>query len=261
VGRLLVTGGAGYLGSEVLRRARGAGWDLRATWWTAQPDVGDVEWVRADVRDAVAMAPAVAGVDAVVHTAYRQSDDAWSTNVDGSRTVAEAARAARLVHLSTDIVFGGGRGPYGEEDPPAPINDYGRSKAEAERLVLAAHPEAVVVRTSLLYGAAEPGPQERLARDGTTFFVDEIRSPTVVGDLADAILEIVALDASGPLHVAGADAVSRVEFAILLGADPDRIERARTTPDRPADVALDSSRARTLLSTRLRGVHEVLGDG
>jgi dTDP-4-dehydrorhamnose reductase len=248
VARLLVTGGAGYLGSEVVRRAVAAGWDVRATWWTSRPADRGVDWVRADVRDAV------------VHAAYRQSgDDAWSTNVDGSRAVAEAAGGARLVQLSTDIVFDGRRGPYREDDPTAPINEYGRSKAEAERLVAAAHPEAVIVRTSLLYGGAEPGQQERLASEGKTFFVDEIRSPTVVGDLADALLELVSLDVSGPLHVAGADDVDRYRFALLLGADPDRIERGYTTPDRAANVALDSSKARALLTTRLRGVREVLG--
>ena len=123
--------------------------------------------------------------------------------------------------------------------------------------VAEAHPEAAIVRTSLIYGGVEPGPQERLAREGTRFFVDEIRSPVHVGDLADALLELVGLDVSGPLHVAGADDVSRYDFALLLGATD--IEAASTTPDRAPDVSLDSSRARALLRTRLRGVYETLG--
>jgi dTDP-4-dehydrorhamnose reductase len=162
------------------------------------------------------------------------------------------------VHLSTDSVFDGARGRYREEDEPSPVNSYGRSKAEAERRIAALHPGATIVRTSLIYGGADPGPQERLAREGTRFFVDERRSPVQVGDLADALLELIELDVPGPLHVAGADDVSRYEFALLLGADPRRIEAAHTTPDRAPDVTLDSSRARSLLRTRPRGVHEVL---
>jgi dTDP-4-dehydrorhamnose reductase len=140
------------------------------------------------------------------------------------------------------------------------VNAYGRSKAEAERRVETLHPRATVVRTSLIYGGPEPGPQERLARDGKRFFVDEIRSPVQVKDLAIAILELVDADEAGPLHLAGADDVSRYELACLLGADPARIERGHTTPDRAPNVSLDSSRAAGILRTRLRGVREVLGN-
>jgi dTDP-4-dehydrorhamnose reductase len=216
-----------------------------------------VDWVRADVRDPAAMRAAARGCDAVVHTAYVQGEGAWEVNADGSRAVAEAAREARLVHLSTDLVFDGRRGRYTEEDPTAPVDEYGRSKAEAELRVARAHPEAVLVRTSLLYGG-QPGPQERLAREHRRFFVDELRSPVHVVDLADALLELAELPVAGPLHLGGADDVSRFDFAVLLGADPERLEAAHTDADRAADVTLDSSRAAAVLTTRLRGVYEVL---
>ena len=255
--RLLVTGGCGYLGRELVARAPGRGWIVRATWFE-RPPAAEAEWVRLDVRDAAAVRAAASGVDAVVHTAYRQHGNAAEVNAHGSETVAAAAAGKRLVHLSSDVVFRGDRGRYREEDEPDPVNDYGRSKAEAERRVAATHPGAVIVRTSLIYGGAEPGPQERLARENRRFFVDELRSPVHVGDLADAILELLTLDISGPLHVGGADDVSRFDFAVLLGADASQLEAAETTPDRAPNVTLDSSRAQALLTTRLRGVREVL---
>jgi dTDP-4-dehydrorhamnose reductase len=256
--RLLVTGGCGYLGRELVLRAPKRGWEVRATWFERPPQGGEADWVQADLRHAEAAWRAVEAVDAVIHTAYRQGAGEWEVNVEGSAAVAEAARGLRLVHLSSDVVFDGKRGRYREHDAPAPVNAYGRSKAEAERLVAELHGEATIVRTSLIYGGAEPGPQERLAAEGERFFVDEIRSPVQVGDLAEALLEVVALELPGPLHLGGADDLSRFDFAVLLGADPARIEPAHTTPERAPDVSLDSARAAGLLQTPLRGAYEVL---
>ena len=250
MGRLLVTGATGYLGRELVRRARAVGWELQTE--------------RVDVRDAAAVDALAARFrpDAVVHTAYRQDPpDAWSTNVDGSENVAQAARdaGARLVHVSTDVVFDGRKGaPYAEEAERTPLTDYGRTKAEAERRVAAVHPDALIVRTSLIVGGpgAEPSKHELAAEDETKeFFTNELRSPVQVGDLAAALLELAVLDLAGPLHVAGAEGISRHELAELVVGQPRRGVPGPTT--RPLDCRLDSTRARAFLRTRLRGVREV----
>ncbi len=219
---------------------------------------------RLDVRDPHAVAALLRALRpaAVVHTAYVQTGpDAWDVTAGGSAVVAAASAAvgARLVHLSTDVVFDGRAGrPYREDDPPAPLSDYGRAKAEAERQVAAADPGAVIVRTSLIYSGpgGPPGHQERAAVDpDATFYVDELRCPVQVDDLAGALVELCDHPASGPLHVAGADAVSRAAFAELVRGGP--VRQAPAPPGRPLDCRLDSSRAAALLRTPLRGIRAV----
>ena len=261
MGVLFVTGLRGYLGREL---ARACGWTVMGL-PDSSTDVRDAELVDAAVR---AAAPT-----AVVHTAYRRGgDDAREVNVDGAANVARSAAAcgARLVHLSTDLVFSGALGrPLREEDGVDPITDYGEQKADAEVAVAAACPGVVLVRTSLIYGGAKLSDHERFALDAAdgrtdaTFFTGELRCPIAVADLAAAVLELAARpDMTGPLHVAGADAVDRHEFAQLIarhhGRDPSALRSAPRPPDRPGDCRLDCSRAAALLTTRPRGVRDVL---
>lgn len=230
---LLVTGGGGYLGSELRRQAP----DALAPFRNAL-DVNDDGAV---MRYFLKHGPSV-----VIHTAYRMGDA--ETNVRGAHNVALAAHRvrARLIHLSTDLVFDGEQGaPYTEDDEPRPVTEYGRQKLEAEQLVARVHPEASIVRTSLLYGPPD-GPQELLARrEDVEFHHDEIRSPIRVRDLAAALLELAGLELSGVLHVAGPEALARSVFAERLKGAP--VRSRPTPPGRARNVALDSSRARGLL--------------
>ena len=270
--RLLVTGGSGHLGGELVRCAGDAGWEVCGT------SLRTPGHVRLDVRDAGAVEALVAELapDCVVHTAYVQDGpDAWATNVDGSANVAAAAaaRGVRLIHLSTDLVFDGRGGPYAEGDAVNPLLEYGRSKAAGERVVAERHPEATIVRTSLIYGGEALSRHERMILDvadgraDLAFFTDELRCPVHVSDLARALLALAGIDHAGPLHLAGADGVSRFELACLVAAANGReLARLRTTtsagmhPERPRDCRLDCSRAAALLGGPLPGVHEILGN-
>jgi dTDP-4-dehydrorhamnose reductase len=275
--RLFVTGLGGYLGHAVAAAASAAAAASEATGVSevsgtirTRPAPPGLLTFAIDVRDERAVAEAIAAArpDAVVHTAYVQHGaGAWTVNVDGSAAVARAARAAgiRLVHLSSDVVFPGDLGrPLREDDAPAPVNAYGKSKAAAEAAVAAADPGAVLVRTSLIYGGVEPSTYELRALDpAQTFYADEVRCPIAAGDLAAALVELAArADVRGPLHVAGAEAVSRLEFAQLIAAarghDPATVHGGSRPAGRPGDLRLDCARARSLLRTRLRGVREVL---
>ncbi|MCS6841696.1 MAG: sugar nucleotide-binding protein [Roseiflexaceae bacterium] len=275
---MLITGGSGFLGSALTDLARTQGWNVVATYHSRRPPTQGVHWEALDLRDGAATTALIEryAPDIVIHTAYRQEGpDMAAITVDGARAVAQGAYAvrARLIHLSSDVVFDGERiGRYSEADTPQPVTAYGAAKAAAERLVAAAHPAALIVRTSLIYGGPErPGRHEQFVLDvidgraEAIFFTDELRCPIEVGDLAAALLELATLNRSGILHVAGPDIVSRYEFACMVarafGRDPARV-RGGPSPAalrRPRNCALDSRIAQSVLTTRIRGVREVLG--
>jgi dTDP-4-dehydrorhamnose reductase len=275
--RLLITGGTGYLGSELLRHAPALGWEAVGTYFSQRPAAEPASWIPLDIRDRAAVAQAFESIhpDAIIHTAFRQDGpDLWAATAEGAGVVADMARrlGARLIHMSSDVIFDGERdGKYQEQDAPEPLTPYGRAKAAAERLVAEYHPGALVARTSLIYGGATLSKHEQLildAADGriaVDFFHDELRCPVVVGDLAQALLELAPGTLAGPLHLAGADVVSRYDFARMVATAHGRShERLRSVPSaasgmrRPRNCALDCSWAERLLQTRLRGVREFL---
>ena len=251
---LLVTGGSGFLGRHLLNGHASDEWELIAPSSTSM-DVRRRESTIAAITD---WKPT-----AIAHLAYRKGDR--PAIVDGSRHVAEAATAcgARLVHMSTDVVFPGRMAPYTERDEPFPLIDYGRDKLDADRAVLEACPTAVVVRTSLLYGTGELGHVQLDVRQALhadhrtsppTFFTDEYRCPVHVDDVAAAVARLASMpDVVGPLHVAGPEPLSRADFARRtarwLGLDPARVRTGTIAESglvRPARVVLDSAHATTL---------------
>lgn len=283
--RLLITGGSGFLGSHLRDAARDR-YETFATFFSRPFDGG----VRLDICDAPAVAEAFADIRpaVVIHTAYEKASH--DVIAAGSANVARAAQAhgARLIHLSTDLIFSGNKGAHGayrEDDAPDPLIPYGQAKHEAEKQVMTHAPGALMVRTSLIYGLDGSDAFSRFVLDGiqterpVTLFVNERRCPILVADLVQALLELVdiilnpapptadspAAPLCGPLHIAGEESISRYEFGALIaryhGYDTQYL--VATTSEaagmiRPKDCTLDTSKARKMLGTRLRGVSEVL---
>ncbi len=270
--KLLVTGGSGYIGARILQRAPKE-WKSAATYLTHRIISPSVAAFYMDVRDADAVNRLCADFrpDAVIHTAASMSGEAMmTTNVEGTRNVARAAAQcnARLIHLSTDVIFDGEHAPYTEDDDPAPITPYGESKARAEQVVKAEHANAVIARTSLVYGfdPMDPRTRQTIAGEMPRLFTDEYRCPIFVDDLADALIELVTNDFIGRVNVVGPQRLSRYEFGLKL-ARAFRVEpkfapalSASSPVPRPRDCALDISLAQKILSTRLRSVDQVLID-
>ena len=176
-------------------------------------------------------------------------EKALRVNRVGPHNLARGCRAlgAKLVHISTDYVFDGSKAtPYGEDDSPAPIQVYGASKRDGELAVLAETPDALIVRTSFLFGPGRSTFVDRVverARQGEKVraVLDWVNSPTYTVDLADIVVRLIAADAKGIVHAANTGSCSKFEFARaacrIAAVDDPPLE-----PIRLADLPLPARR-------------------
>jgi dTDP-4-dehydrorhamnose reductase len=261
--RLLVTGGGGQLGRDVVGVAAAAG-----------DDVIGADHVTLDVTDRDAVLGAITSwrPDVVMHCAAWTAVDAceadperaFTANAMAVRWVAEGCHHvdAHLLHVSTDYVFDGTLDrPYHEWDPPNPQSVYGASKRASELEARALGPDVTVIRTSWLCGEHGSNVVKTvlgLARrsEGSLAFVDDQRGcPTFTADLAP-VLRRLALDRrAGIHHVTNQGVVSWYEFAreilAAAGHDPARVRPIATAEldpprpaPRPANSVLDNAALR-----------------
>jgi dTDP-4-dehydrorhamnose reductase len=222
-------------------------------------DVTALNRANLDVTDLDTVRAAVAGHDVVINaSAYTRVDDAeshedeaFAVNATGAHNLAIAASevGAKLVQVSTDYVFeGSATSPYDESTPRNPISAYGRTKAEGERLALAANPDGTyIVRTAWLYGAGGPNFAKTMLRlaashDTVSVVNDQLGQPTWTGDLARQIVELLDADATpGVYHATNSGEASWFDFATeifrVTGLDPQRV-----TPTTSADYVRPAPR-------------------
>lgn len=264
--RLLVTGGAGFLGNHLLRQANQfvAAGTLHATPSTSLPgvtfhvcDLQNPEEVRI-LMDRLQP-------DVIIHAACSEQGKGIEAILPAAGLLAmqSTERNIRFIHLSTDQVFDGTSAPYTEESPTNPINPYGHAKAQAEALIRSLNPKATIVRTSLLYDLRTPDRQTvRLIEATKTgeryrLFVDELRCPIWVENLAEVLLEVATKNVPGILHLGGPESLNRWDLGMGLlqhfeitqtsNIQKGTIEESGLV--RPKNLTMISSRAKQLLRT------------
>jgi dTDP-4-dehydrorhamnose reductase len=272
VARILITGGSSYLGQHLVPLAT-LDHEIAYTYYLNDPFQSRAGF-ELDLRDKTAVSRLIATLkpDAIIHTAgSNRVVDMWNVILDGTTHVTEAAEQnnARLIHISSDVIFNGQDAPYDESAQPTPIHEYGRAKAEAEKIA-GAYDNHVVVRTSLIYGLQlmDRGTawmvQALQAGQAVTLFSDQRRNPVWAETLSRACLELATHEYRGILNVAGRQELSRAEFGLRM-LDWWQIGTRETLSVGesdmvrwPADCTMDLRRAEALLSTPLPGVDAVL---
>ena len=221
-------GGSGLLGQHLMREASTRGYRAHGT-FSSEPvshliplDVKDLRAIRdilSRVRPAVVV---VAAAMTSVDGCESHPDLAERVNSVAPGEIANATRklGARLVHFSTDYVFDGRSGPADETTPPSPINVYGRTKLEGERNVLAAAPDALVIRTCANFGWNRVRAKENSvtwilnglrAGKALPLFTDQRVSPSYVPHVARVAFDLLEKGESGIYHAASRGCLTRFE--------------------------------------------------
>lgn len=238
--QVAVIGASGLLGKYLLREWKG---DDVAGFGSKEVDICDAGQVNKLVDrvrpDWIVLAAAYTDVDGC----ESHQELAFQTNCAGAVNVAEAARdhGSRMLVVSTDYVFDGTKStPYETDDPRNPKSVYGKSKADAEMRVGQILPGACIVRTSWLFGVGGkcfPDTILKLAATRPELEVvnDQRGCPTYARDLARAIVQLCAKNATGIVHVTNAGDCTWFEFAseIIRQAGLNSVVRPTTTEKFP----------------------------
>lgn len=218
--KCLVTGAAGQLGQETVLALQAAGEVVigidRQELDFSQPDQV-AEAIAAHQADWVINCAAYTNVD----KAEQEQEQAFLVNRDSARAVAEgvAAYGGRLLHVSTDFIFGGEQShPYAEDDPANPLGVYGQSKWDGEQAVQDVMPDAAILRTAWVYGIHGHNfvkTMLRLAaeRDELRVVDDQIGTPAWTADISRALLSLTKADASGVFNFTNEGVASWYDFA------------------------------------------------
>src|SRR5947209_6173753 len=280
--RIVIPGAGGQVGSSLAAEASRQGRDVLAL-TSSQWDIADPRRAQQIVQagDVVINCAAYTAVD----DAERDRERAYAINAAGPEHIAQACEraGAQLVHISTDYVFDGDFGdaaprPYEPDDATRPLSVYGQSKLSGEQAVLAALPQAVVVRTAWVYtggnGKDFVAAMRRLAAgDGVIDMVDDqTGSPTYVADLVSALLEVADGGVAAPngiVHAANEGEVTRCGQARavfeFLGADPERVRPVSSDHNprparRPAYSALSDRQSQDAGLSPLRPWQDALAE-
>jgi dTDP-4-dehydrorhamnose reductase len=278
--KVVLLGAKGQLGTDLSLTLRSGGMDL--TELTHQDvDVCDHERVAQILSS---HSPDVIINTTAFHkleTCEERVDQAFSVNCYAVRNLALVSRAlgAKLVHVSTDYVFGGHQTkPYKEQDPLSPLNVYGVSKAAGEYFLRSLCPDHLIIRVSGLFGLAGASGKggnfvETMLRIGrergtVTVVTDQVLSPTYCPDVAETLLRLIKDRATGIFHVTNSNHCSWYEFArAIFELENARITVMPTTTSafgskvmRPAFSVLENARLKETGHPQLRSWHEALED-
>ncbi len=167
-----------------------------------------------------------------------ERESAWKLNVKAVEYLAETCRVldSRLIHISSDYIFDGKKGPYAENSKPNPLGYYGRTKLASENALKISGSMHTIIRTNVLYGAADSRPDfvrwvVDSIRSGKQIRIvtDQINNPTFIDDLVQAINKVIEFNKLGVYNIGGREFLSRFKFTEII-ADYFNLDKSLIFP-------------------------------
>jgi dTDP-4-dehydrorhamnose reductase len=206
-----------------------------------------------------------------------ERETAWKVNVKGVEYLAEASRVldAQLIHISSDYIFDGTKGPYSEKDKPNPLGYYGRTKLASENALKISGAVHTILRTNVLYGMAKNSRPDFVRwvvsqlknRKEIRIVTDQYNNPTFTDDMVQAILKIIEFRRQGTYNIGGRDFISRYEFARVIAEyfnldlsliTPITTDELNQTAKRPLKSGLITLKAQSEIGYRPHSIDETL---
>ncbi|MFH1786623.1 MAG: NAD(P)-dependent oxidoreductase [archaeon] len=272
--RVIVTGASGFIGRKILEAFAGR-YELYGTYFgSAAPNLDFL-----DIRDKTAVLEYFSKIKPaiVIHCAavpnvnYCETnpDLCRQVNVDGTINVVEASKlnSSKMVFMSTDYIFDGKDGPYSEESKPNPLNNYGRMKIDCEQHITAKLSDYLIIRTTNVFGWGQNSKNFAMfliskLKAGEKVYVaeDQYGNPTLVDNLAQAILELVDRGKQGVYNIVGPENLNRYEFSLRIAKAfnlnarlvvPRKTEQLAQPAPRPKHSGFITDKASRELKTKL----------
>jgi len=282
--KILVTGSAGLIGTQVVKDLLENNFEVYSCYNETKPKSGIITHLDLSKEREIIDTINKIKPNVIIHLAAitdvelceKEIELAKKINTDATEILAKEAEKNEifLMYMSTDYVFDGRIGMKKEKDETNPINIYGKTKLEGEKILKKISTPNIIVRTSTPFGRHSTKisfpfwiKKNIALKKEIKIIMDQYTSPSYVPDISKMIIEIINKRITGIIHIAGSNRISRYEFALMVAKKmnydgveikPIKMKQMNWNAQRPIDSSLDITKSEKLLKIKPKQLEDII---